>query len=489
MTYWWQTRRAVGLAMLVATMPLWFVSLPPLIDLLGHMGRYHIQLNLADSPALQANWDYRWLLIGNLGSDLAMELLGRIFGVERGAVILGALLVPIMMAGMVRLARAVHGHVPATIWAAFPFAMAYPWHYGLVNFWMGIGLALHAAAWAIAAQPSRWQSVWLGIVALGLWVVHIYGWVVFGVLIVAFRLAKRDWRGLLALWPLAAPLIVMAVQGYGSSGNAAATLGWFDWRYKGLALLWTLRDQSAVFDLACLAAVALLMIASIGWRTLGWRAPLAIAAVLLVAAIAIIPYQLLGSAYADARLWPVAILVALLAIDVRSPRAATAVATAAAAVFVARIAVTTWGFAGYDRDFALHLRALDRVERGARIAVLVSFPCDVAWRRPRIEHLDALVIVRRDAFTNGQWDVPGAQTLIALGGRGTPFNADPSQLVRRRGCPVDLRAELGARIARVPRDRFGYVWVLGFAPASLPRYEGLQPIYADAQTILYRTRK
>ena len=82
--------------------------------------------------------------------------------------------------------------------------------------------------------------------------------------------------------------------------------------------------------------------------------------------------------------------------------------------------------------------------------------------------MDSLAIVRRDAFTNGQWDVPGAQLLAPLGARGTRFNADPSQLVRRPDCPSDLRPVLAQRIAAFPRDRFGYVWTIGFDPKRLP---------------------
>ena len=33
-------------AMVLSTMPLWLVQTPPLTDLLGHMGRYHLQLSL-----------------------------------------------------------------------------------------------------------------------------------------------------------------------------------------------------------------------------------------------------------------------------------------------------------------------------------------------------------------------------------------------------------------------------------------------------------
>ena len=305
MSTWWESRWAVAAAALAATIPLWFVTLPPLIDLLGHMGRYHVQLNLHDNPALQANWDYHWRLIGNLGSDLLMEPLGRVFGVERGSVILAGLILAVMISGMTRLARAAHGSLPATAWAAFPFAMAYPWQYGLVNYWLGVALALHAAAWVWPVEATWRRAVLLGLLSPLLWVAHIYGWAVFAVLIGAQALAnatRTTWRRLpLQLWPLAAPLVPMLVLGYGARGTQE-TYGWFMWARKVGALLFTLRDQWQPLDIATLASAGVLIYATFRSRYLRFDRALGIAAVVLLLAVAIIPFQLLGSAFADGRL-------------------------------------------------------------------------------------------------------------------------------------------------------------------------------------------
>ena len=499
---WWQSRWAVALAMLASTVPLWFVQLPPLIDLLAHMGRYHIQLNIADNTVLQANWAFHWRVLGNLGGDLLMEPLGRIFGVERGARILGALLPPLMIWGMVRLARAAHGHVPATVWAAFPFALAYPWQYGLVNYWMGCALALHAAAWWYRRWPdaqgraaSVLDALPLGLVALGLWVVHIYGWAIFGVLVGARVLATVPWRQWARiapqLLPVAAPLVPMVLLAYGARG-AQETYGWFIWARKLGALIFTLRDQWQPLDIASLALAVVLIYAGLRSKQMRFDRTLGFAALILLAAVAIIPFQALGSAFADGRLWPIVFIVTLLAAGFRENyrgKAASWLAMGTATVFAIRLAATTIGFQAYDSAYARHLQALDKVERGAKIAVFLEFPCNVAWRRPRLDRLDGLAIVRRDAFTNAQWDVPGAQLLAPLGAVGTRYNADPSQLVRRRDCPTDLRPVLAQKIAGFPRDRFGYVWVLGFDPVTLPRYAGLTPLFADDRTVLYRIEK
>lgn len=486
----------LAIILVLSTMPMWFVTTPPLIDLLGHMGRYRIQLGLAASPALQANWGYQWLPIGNLGVDLLMELFGRLLGVERASWLVAALLPPLLIWGIVRLARAWHGRVPPTIVAAFPFALSYPWQYGLINFWLGVGLSFHSAASVIGRPKSVGSPAGLAILSLGLWICHVFGWAIFAILVFAHSVSAvpvKQWpRRLPALLPLGIPAIVMALQRYGSH-ESAITVGWFAWAHKWSSMLFTLRDQYQLFDIACLAFAAFPIWADLRSREqMSVARPGAIAAAILLAAVLILPYQLFGSAWADARLWPVVFMVAIAAVAPRddAPRAWTLLLPAALlAMFVSRIVVGAVGFAEYDRAFSSHLAGLETIPRGSRVATFVRFPCDVPWRRPRLEHMDGMAIVRRDAFTNGQWDTTGAELVKPLAARGTRYNADPSELLGLNQCRDDLRPLLTETIGELPRDRFDYVWVLDFAPASLPSYLGLEAVYADDRSIIYRIQK
>jgi hypothetical protein len=198
------------------------------------------------------------------------------------------------------------------------------------------------------------------------------------------------------------------------------------------------------------------------------------------------PYQLFGSGYADMRLAPVVAIVAILAIVPTPGMIEGCCAVAAVALLAARLAVGSIGFASYDREFTSHLRALDHIVPGSKVAALVSYPCHRPWREARTQHLASLAVVRREAFVNTHWNISGDELLVPIGAIGTKLNADPSQFVfDHRRCPVDLRPVLARRIAAVPRDIFDYVWVFGFAPASLPRYQGLRPLYADGASVLY----
>ena len=49
---WWETRPFVAALILLSAVPLLYPPVPPLVDLIGHMGRYRVQVDLATSPWL-----------------------------------------------------------------------------------------------------------------------------------------------------------------------------------------------------------------------------------------------------------------------------------------------------------------------------------------------------------------------------------------------------------------------------------------------------
>jgi len=498
---WWQNPWVLTAFILASATPILFVTLPPLTDYFGHMGRYRVELGLATSPELQRNWDFHWALIANLGVDLLIVPLANIFGLERAIWIVALVLPPFLAWGFVRAAKATHGAVPAVAIATFPLALAYPYQYGFVNYWLGLGIAFHVYAfWRQIERPSRLHMAGFAAVSLALWICHIFAWGVMCVLVGCTELArfwnagernplKMAWHGIARAWPLMLPLLLTAI--WRTHGEGATTLGWFRWEHKFLSFIYTLRDQSQWLDIGSLIYIVLLIYSGIRSsngridRGLG-----AAAAAFFVIAI-IFPFQLFGSAYADARVWPVLMMVGLLAIrfEPDSGTISRAVAACSALIFVARITVSTLGFVQYEADNNRHLLALDHVARGSRVAVIARYPCPALWRRWRIEHMGSIALLRRDAFVNSQWDVPGAQLLRPLAARGTDWNADPSQFLGGRVCENDMHAEFRDRIKDIPRDRFDYVWLLDIPTRPLPAYPGLKPLYWDERTVLYALEK
>ena len=155
-----------------------------------------------------------------------------------------------------------------------------------------------------------------------------------------------------------------------------------------------------------------------------------------------------------------------------------------------RLGLMSAGYAQYDRDFTRHLRALDHVPPGASIFTFTPDNCHAAqidWRLPRLNHLDGFAIVRRDAFVNSQFIIPGGQLLGALRARGTKFNSDPSQVITPQpDCDGPLWPEVMKRLPEIPRDRFDYLWLVGFDMAQAPKIPGAEPLYADEDSSLYR---
>lgn len=498
---WWQHRWVLAALILATALPVFFTTLPPLTDYFGHMGRYRVQLDLATSPYLQKNWDFQWALIANLGVDLLIIPLAKLFGLERAIWIVAVILPPFLAWGMVRTAKAAHGHVPATAIAALPLSLAYPYQFGFVNFWLGLGIAFHLyASWRSLDRAKPWQLALFAMASVALWLCHIFAWGVMCVLVATSELTRywqegtrnplvMAWKGLRRCWPLMLPLLFMAI--WRSHGAGAETLGWFRWTHKFRSFVYTLRDQNYVLDLTCIIILVLIIYTGVRHKDGRWDRGLGFASLVFASLVMLFPFQLFGSAYADARMWPILMMTALLTFgfEPEDGSVSRGVAWVAIAMFVVRIGVSIMGFQQYERDNNRHLVALNYIERGARVAVVARYPCPRLWRRWRIEHMGSIALLRREAFVNSQWDVPGAQLLKPLAAKGTQWNSDPSQFIGGRICGNDMRREFRGRIKAIPLDRFDYVWLLDI-PTDPPQvYPHLKQLYADERTVLYKIEK
>lgn len=500
---WWNSRLVVPGLMLLSTIPFWFVRTPPLIDFLGHIGRYHVQLHLADSPALQRNWDFHWHVVGNLGVELLIVPLAGLFGFDRAVWLIALTLPPLMIWGIGRISRAMYGQLTPFAIAAVWFTMSYPFQLGFVNYWLGCALAFHVfASWVQGAQSngSAMRAALFAAASCLVWLAHAYGWVILVVLVGVFELCRnwsrepRAWPSMALVilrrsWPVMIPAVLMIVWRQGT--GAASTGHFLDMSAKLLGLVWTLRDQNIGLDtLTLLLAIGLLYFA-IRSRDVRLNPALLVGAAIFLVLILLMPGLMFGAVYADVRLWPIFFIVGLTAIAPtdRPWRGSAIVAGVALAVFGIRIVAMAVGFAAYDASFARHLQALNDVPRGASIAVLTRPPSCEPWRAPRVAHLGSLAIVQRDAFVNSQWDASAGQQLVTpLRARGTEFNADPSQYIPQLpgGCEGDLSAALAQRIAQIPRDRFEYVWLLDVDAAHVTALPRLRRLYQDGRSALYQ---
>jgi len=254
-------------------------------------------------------------------------------------------------------------------------------------------------------------------------------------------------------------------------------------------VLMILRDRWFWLDMGSLILLALLLVGAALNRKLEYSRNLLASSLFLLATFLILPRIVFGSAYADMRLAPYMLAVAVIAIRFRgeASRKLGNVLAAIGLIFVlVRTGATTVSTYLFDRSYDRELAALEHVPEGARLVSFVGRPCREGWKMTRLHHLPALAIVRREAFSNDQWTMAGAQLLSAKERGVRYFDSDPSQVVIPVGCRSRNWLNIEASLRSFPRHAFDYVWLIDpppFDPAVAP---DLQPVWRSGSSVLYR---
>jgi hypothetical protein len=504
---WWDRRLSVALLVLLSAVPLLSPGIPPLVDLFGHMGRYRVELDIGHSPWLRDYYGFHWAAIGNLGVDLLVMPLGSLIGLEPAVKLIVLAIPPMTVAGFLWVAREVHGRIPATALFALPFAYCHPFLFGFVNYALSMALAFLAfGLWLRLGRlgRTRLRAVIFVPISFVVFFCHAYGWGALGLLCFSAEAVRQHDRG--TGWfrsgvnaavhasVLALPALVMLI--WRSETHGGMTGDWFNWDAKWRWFLMTFRDRWKVWDIAFVAiAVALILWTSLE-ALLRWPLTLsrnlAFSALVLLAGFLLLPRVIFGSAYADMRLIPFVIVVALLAIRFRSDddgRRAKLLAALGLAFYVFRIGSTTVSLAMAADDQKAKLFALNYVPMGARVASMVGDPCGYYWPLPRNSHLGAMVVVRRQGFSNDQWVMEGLNLLDLRYPAAGRFAADPSQRVRREGCAVGPLRSINQALRAIPRQAFDYVWLIDPPPYDPALAEGMETVWRGPGSILYRLHK
>ncbi|MFP5329575.1 MAG: hypothetical protein ACLGHC_05500 [Alphaproteobacteria bacterium] len=497
---WWEERWFVALVVLLSAIPLLYPPIPPMVDLLGHMGRYRVQLDLHDSPWLSDYYGFRWAAIGNLGVDLLVMPLGRLIGLEPAVKLIVLTIPPMTVAGFLWVAREVHGRIPPTAYFAVPFVYGHPFLFGFVNFALSMALAFLAfGLWLRLGRLGRTRlRAWLFVpISLVVFFCHTYGWGVLGLLCFSAEAVRQHDKGVgwmrSGLYAaahasvMALPLLIMVA--WRSETHGGTTLDWFNWQAKWRWVKMALRDRWENWDLASLGAAGAVLVGAIVIRSLTFSRNLIFSALVLVAGYIVLPRIIFGSAYADMRLVPYMIATAILAIRFKTPvtrRQASLLAAAGLAFTVLRLATTTVSLAMSSDVQQDRLRAIDHMPMGARVITLVGEGCGYGWLLPRDSHLGAMVIVRRHGFANDQWVLEG-QNLLELRYRAAgPFAADPSERVRANGCQVGRLWSINSALRAIPQGAFDYLWLLDPPPFDPALVEGYPIVDSGRGWVLYR---
>lgn len=501
---WWADRRYAAALVLLCAMPLIYPPLPPLTDVLGHLARYHVQIALDSSPYLSRYFGFEWAVMGNLGVDLLVMPLSKVFGLQLSVKLIALAVPPMTAAGLLWIAREAHGRIPPTAAFALPLAFGYPFQFGFLNFALSMALAFLAfGLWLRLGRAERWglRAALFVPAACLIWLSHIFGWGVLGLLVFSAELVRDRghggsrlhaiWRAGLGTWPLWPPIVLMLAW---RSGNVTGqTADWFNWEAKYIWVAEALRDRWMWFDKGSVLLLCLLIVAGAVRLKLRFNDMLGIATIILLLTFVLMPRIVLGSAYADMRLVPYALAIAVIGLRPKAGdgrKFVTGLAVAAGLFCFARMAATTWSFAQYSRAYDDQLAAIDHIRPGSAVMVMVNVQCRDHWVTSRMDHLGSQVIPRRDAFANGQWTMAGAQLLTVHYAAAGRFATDPTQILRPHQCRGRGEPIWEDTLANFPRTAFDYFWLIDMPRDRWPREADLVPIWHGRERgVLYRIVK
>jgi hypothetical protein len=475
---WWEERWFVALLILLSAAPLIYPPLPPLVDLFGHVGRYRVSLDLQSSPTLQQYYDFKWAVVGNLGVDLLVVPLAKLIGLEPAVKLIVIAIPPMTVGGMLWIAREVHYRLPPTVMFALPFAYGHHFLFGFVNY--ALSMAFAFLAFGLWLRLGRLDKSWLRAalfipISILVWLAHAFGWGMLGLLAFASEAVRqhdkgRGWlmsapRAAVHCLSLALPLLLMLAWREGSGGQ---TDDWFNWEVKGRWIEMALRDRWKLFDQVSVGVVGAVLVLAVVIPRLTFSRMLFFTFLLLAAAFAVLPRIIFGSAYADMRLVPFAIAIAVLAIRFKGQtpiRFARVIAWLALAFFLVRTASVTASLAIAAADQRRQLAALDHVPMGARVVSMVGLTCkDGGWAMWRNAHLGGMVPARRYGFSNDHWQTPGAKLLTVIYEPAGFWKYDPSNLVRDPGCRLSSAFPVDMMLRNLPREAFDYLWMINPPP-------------------------
>ena len=188
-------------------------------------------------------------------------------------------------------------------------------------------------------------------------------------------------------------------------------------------------------------------------RRLAIERRLGSALALATAAYLLLPTQLLGGSAADHRLLAALfpLLVAASRPQFPSPRAALAVGVAVATMLAARMTVIEWVWRTSDGVYAGMLEGLDRLPRGARLAVAHPQGAVNFISIPTV-HLATLAIIRRDAFVPTLFAGAGQQPVVLRPPYNAAAAAAPPELLWAGLTGGDAAARRGAMRALADYD-------------------------------------
>ena len=427
----------LALAALVTT-PLFWTPIPVLIDYPNHLARSWLMAQ-AEMGNASAHYAVRWQWVPNLAMELFVPTLIRWFGLETASRLFVAATILLPVAGTALIHRALFGRVGWWPLAAFLFVYNSVLQWGFMNFLFGMGVALILfGAWlATRAWRMPFRLVLFALAAIGLFLLHLVAFGIYGLLIGAH--AAGNW---LREGEHSAPKLLR--DGMDLGQFLPALLLWAATSTAGGPThteYGTLTDKLYAFTapmgfgvVGPILGFTCFPLAYLAWRARWLRFSPAIGVpvlVLLLAGLAM-PNWAMGSWQADIR---IPATLPFLLIGASQPAIGRRVGLSVAALAIGLLGVrvqalaVTW--ADLDRQFSEFRAAIHEVPRGARLLVVQP---EKSGTRPipgmsglianhwnmDYAHMAALAVIERDLFI--PYLFTGWTTIVPAGPAPKAFN-------------------------------------------------------------------
>jgi hypothetical protein len=498
------------------------VPMPPLFDYHNHIARLWLLSGGTAAAPISEIYAIDWTGAStNIGIDLIAAALGGAVPVGILAPVLLALALALPPLGAVALNRAAFG---GWHWwqVGFPFlAWSTTALEGFLNFHIGLGLALLAAAADSAVR--RWPAVAAfalraAVAAVGL-LVHPFAALFYAALLCAmavgpsaagWRSARGLGRAAAAAFAAALPVLVVVLLVVllapalpGADQDAAERTIWtgYTLREKAETLLTAVWTYRLKLDLLLTALFGLPVLWALATRRLSTHAGLLLAAVLLAALAVATPRKLSGAWQMDTRFPIMAALAGVAALRPALGGAHRAAQTALAGALFALVAARSASIVGVwearRSDVVAVERALAHVPPGAAVLPMEhTFKWEnyvpggirpprgryVGPGNPAFWHLPALAIPQRRAFVPTLFAARGKQPVRVL----PPWDEiaqQDAELVSMhllQDPDPDFLQRHTATYVRWWRERFDYVLVLN---ADLPDHWGPPPTPPELEMV------
>lgn len=416
-------RLAVFPALLVVVLlPILAGPVPPLADFVNHLARMHVLAWRGSDPLLAELYRVNWAVIPNLIMDAMVPPLVRLIGIYPAGQLFAALTLGLLATGPMMVHRALFGRFSPLPMVAVLFLYNGMLLFGLMNYLLGLGIALWGlAAWIALRDRSPWLRLPLATaIVTALFFCHLFDVGLFGLAAGSLELwrwsSQRPLRlgamardtALLLLPFVPVPLLMLASPTMGLSSEVL----WLpQGKMEGItAIVQLYGDVTDLIFAATLIGAALWLTRRrlLRLHAAGWVLFILCSAVFLA-----MPRVLFGSWLADQRM-PIAILFLL--IGFLRPAGGRALGPVFYALLIGatlfRVADVQAHWAQLGQRYDEFRNASHLLPPGASVLVATAdLPSGTDVFNQAVSHAACVAVIERDALVSTIFSVPGKQIL------------------------------------------------------------------------------